>query len=243
VEYYGECYFGNSLDSSAQEGTGCDSRCGGNFSQSCGGSGRMNLYKNTVYATENPGIGDFHLKGCYIDNQGSRALDHHFEDWNGMTVAKCVEAAKVFKYVAVDECYYGNTLASLATPSSGCNTPRAGNKAEMCGGSNRLTLYENAAYQPPREVPNFNRWIIRGCHSDSVDARALTTGSAKDDKMTVEKCSLLSEGFRYMGVEYQQECYWGNTINSEATSDGCDAPCSGNFAEICGGGNHITIYE
>jgi hypothetical protein len=39
------------------------------------------------------------------------------------------------------------------------------------------------------------------------------------------------------------ECYVGNTIFAELATQGCDSPCAGAPAEICGGNSRINIYQ
>jgi hypothetical protein len=97
----------------------------------CGGPDRLSLYLNEAYvplAITNPGpINGFTYSGCYMDSENSRTLENLLEDWNGMTVARCMAAAAGFKYAAVEyygQCFYGNELRNGAQLSSadGCNT-------------------------------------------------------------------------------------------------------------------------
>ena len=64
--------------------------------------------------------------------------------------------------------------------------------------------------------------------------------------MTVELCASLCNGYTFYGVEYGSECYCGNELASDAfpvDSSLCDARCSGNSAEICGGRMLLSLYE
>ena len=47
VEYFGECYCGNSLGTGSVPSTGCTFACGANSTQICGGSNVMDLYELT----------------------------------------------------------------------------------------------------------------------------------------------------------------------------------------------------
>ena len=52
VEYYGECYCGNSLNPSSQPGaTTCNTLCDGNQLQYCGGAAVLGLYKRNAAAS------------------------------------------------------------------------------------------------------------------------------------------------------------------------------------------------
>jgi hypothetical protein len=78
-----------------------------------------------------------------------------------------------------------------------------GNQAQLCGDGNRLNVYQNTAYQPPpQEVASFGTFVSRGCHSDSMSARALSNSYTNYDTMTVELCLKLAAGSKYAGVEY-----------------------------------------
>ena len=107
----------------------------------------------------NPGIGPFKLKGCYTDlDQNNRAVSQG--DGGGskkdasLSAQKCIEMAGKHKYAALEwheECYWGDILNSGAkkVSDSDCDTPCNGNDKEICGGGNRITLYENSNFQPP----------------------------------------------------------------------------------------------
>lgn len=140
-----------------------------------------------------------------------------------MTVAKCLDIAKNYKYAGVEyygyesaftlligiltsfrECRYGNTLSSSSTKaSSGCNTPCAGNGAEICGGSDRMTLYQNQAYQPPAlENVGVGNFQSMGCYTDSSSFRGLSEMTTDWSGMTVAKCVEIAKEYKYAGVEF-----------------------------------------
>ncbi|KAK6500404.1 hypothetical protein TWF481_010748 [Arthrobotrys musiformis] len=255
VEYQTECYWGNTIDSSGQKvNDGCTMFCAGDKSEICGEGDRIQIMQNSAYkppATTNPGVGTFNYIGCYSDSSSARALENAWEDWSGMTVSACVQKAAGYKYAAVEyygQCFYGNTLASSSTPQSGgCDTPCAGNTGEICGGGDRIGLYQNSAYQPPPKasaVPKVGDFVYKGCFVDSSSNRAVPDKSLVDwSGMTVEKCIAAAAGYKYAAVEYYGECYYGNKLVSTGTSSACDTPCTGNNLQLCGGGNAIGLYE
>ena len=51
--------------------------------------------------------------------------------------------------------------------------------------------------------------------------------------------------FQYAGVEYANECYCDNSLQSGGilTSKGCDMTCAGNSSEYCGGPNRLDLYQ
>ncbi|KAF3903263.1 hypothetical protein ABW20_dc0107327 [Dactylellina cionopaga] len=99
----------------------------------------------------------------------------------------------------------------------------------------------------PTWVPSVGAFKDPVCLFDSGDARVLTDGSATGSDMTVEKCIGLAaaDGYRYAGVEFGIECYWGDiqTNPQQSAQDNCNQPCSGSPGEVCGAGNRILLYE
>ncbi|KAL8651206.1 MAG: hypothetical protein Q9226_004802, partial [Calogaya cf. arnoldii] len=65
--------------------------------------------------------------------------------------------------------------------------------------------------------------------------------------MTIEICLdyCKSKGTTYAGIEYRRECYCGNSLASDTTSNaaGCTLACKGDATEICGGSLHMNIYQ
>ena len=105
-----ECWYGNSLPATIHAASsGCDITCNGNVSEACG------FYENLQYtppAQQNPGVGDFHLVGCYSDSTDFRDLPFSLIDYEGMTVENCVQAAAGYRYAAVE--YYGTSTSNYS---------------------------------------------------------------------------------------------------------------------------------
>lgn len=273
VEYYGECYYGNTLSSIAAPAGECDTPCAGNTGERCGGGNRLNIYEDTTYVLppgENPGVGAFRSLGCRVDSINNRALTGGTEnDWAGMTVATCIARAAGYRYAGVEyygECYWGNTLTTTAVAGTGCDTKCAGNQTEFCGGSDRINIYENILFSStttttttssitisststtspptPTSNPGVAYFELKGCYTDSDADRALGVGQYTDTAgMTVAKCVELAGGAKYAAVENRAECYWGDILQSNPAAGGCSAACAGNPLELCGGANRITLYQ
>ncbi|KAF3933048.1 hypothetical protein ABW20_dc0107123 [Dactylellina cionopaga] len=162
-----------------------------------------------------------------------------------MTVAGCLQKAAGYRYAAVEyfgECYYGNVLAvaSAQTANTNCNSRCDGKKTEICGGADAIALYESSSYTPPPALTSV------GCFTDSSESRALQFYYVDWNHMTIEKCKELSAGYRYAALEYYGECFWGNSINPDTNSqpsNGCNTPCTGNNAQMCGGSGQMSLYE
>ncbi|KAH8892639.1 galactose oxidase [Thozetella sp. PMI_491] len=89
-------------------------------------------------------------------------------------------------------------------------------------------------------------WAYQGCWTDvgrTLDAAGYTNNTG----MTVESCVAFCgvRGYQYAGVEYYQECYCGSSLKTGAvntTASSCNAPCTGNSSEACGGSGVLSLY-
>jgi hypothetical protein len=130
----------------------------------------------------------------------------------------------------------GNALASVATLAADgdCNMACSGNATEVCGGSNRISVYGNGGTPPPGPFTNPGPpgWSLVGCYSDKDVSRALPNAGAAPGggaAMTVSLCTTACTGYTLAGVEYGGECYCGNAIQNGASAvgDGCNIVCNG----------------
>ncbi|KAF3172073.1 hypothetical protein TWF788_009516 [Orbilia oligospora] len=90
-----------------------------------------------------------------------------------------------------------------------------------------------------------NGFNYYGCYSGDVNARVLSNQYVDANDMTIAACTARAAGYNFAGVEYGQECWYGNTLagTSHAESSGCNMPCPGKVTELCGGGNRIQLYK
>ncbi|KKA29005.1 hypothetical protein TD95_004681 [Thielaviopsis punctulata] len=152
VEYGTQCYCGTSVSntSAIMPPTSCTMTCGGNSSETCGGSDRISLYKNTNMTTSVGNAANatgYTYSQCWTDSVSSRALTGASTYANDMTVEKCAAFCSASGYTIfgleyATQCYCGNALAAgAAAPSSGCSNVCGGNAGEWCGGPDRLSIY------------------------------------------------------------------------------------------------------
>jgi hypothetical protein len=249
VEYGDECYCGNSRATSSVSAaeSECSMPCAGNKNEMCGGSSRLNVYKNSLYKPiVEPTISGYTYQGCYNDTVQSRVLKDTTTSSNSMTVEACASFCGGAAYFGVEygaECYCGSQLSASSTKQadSDCNMVCAGNSSEYCGASDRLNLYALPS------GPKVTGWLYQYCSNDSVAARILSGASTTDHTgMTYAQCASFCSGYGYFGVEYGAECYCGNSFANpsapEPESD-CNMACSGDSTEMCGGPSRLNLFK
>ncbi|KAI1344989.1 putative glyoxal oxidase [Xylariaceae sp. FL0016] len=154
AEYGSECYCGDKLDPRAQEvnaTTDCTVPCSGNTTEPCGGSDRLTLFYNQYITGPQPntGIANWTHIGCYSEGDGGRALSYGAAvPAAEMSALKCTAACQAAGYILAGteyggECYCGDTIGFNATTApDGCDMKCNGNSSEVCGGSNRINIYD-----------------------------------------------------------------------------------------------------
>ena len=273
VEYSTECYCDNSIAAGSVPTsiTDCAMTCGGAANEFCGGSNRLSFYKSnatvqnftatssvptstssTASATSTgpatiQTAGTFSYTGCYSEASSGRALSANSTANGAMTVAQCASFCKGYTYMGLEyasECYCDNAIAAGSAPaSSGCSMACSGDSTELCGGPNRLSFY-SLAPTGPQAVLKAGGFAYQGCYSEATNTRALSAKQTAASTMTVEVCAAFCSGYTYMGVEYSQECYCGNTIGAGSgnAGSGCSMLCGGKSNEYCGGPNRLNFY-
>ncbi|KIM24144.1 hypothetical protein M408DRAFT_331913 [Serendipita vermifera MAFF 305830] len=235
---YGNVNCSNDIITSAGVGVpatdGCDMSCEGNAAQTCGGGDRLNIYTQASNAVQIPSTGDWTLKGCYTDEVNARAISVRQYVDGAMTVEKCT--AKCLSL--------GYSLSGLeyANPCEGAAS------TEICGGSDRLTVYEytgSTLGSAPTVLDSYSDWNSQGCYVDAVDARVLTTMATAVAPMTVGNCvdACSAAGYTVAGVEWSSASDCGNALPPVAATDGCVMKCDGDSAHLCGGPVRLNVYQ
>ncbi|KAI1083033.1 WSC domain-containing protein [Whalleya microplaca] len=161
-EYYTQCFCDNSIHNGGvadKDNTNCNSPCGGDNTQMCGGPGYLTVVSrgtpavDQAPAPQTDGLnGTWTYQGCYEDNlNNSRTLFWQLTFPGTMTPTQCLWQCSQFGYAAAgleygDECYCGDpidvtTAGSTKQDDSECNVVCAGNSSAYCGGGSRLSLY------------------------------------------------------------------------------------------------------
>ncbi|KAI1799599.1 WSC-domain-containing protein [Daldinia bambusicola] len=205
--------------------------------------------------------------GCYADSAtGGRTLAKDFYYSDSMTVDSCASYCQGKNYALFGveygaECYCGNSAKTSAPASveSDCSMACKGNSTQVCGGSGRVSIWNNTLYVPTHNMAatGGSGYAYLGCYTEGTSGRALgkgsgstsTSSSTSNSTMTVEKCASYcsGKGYAYMGVEYGQECYCNNDgpVNgaTKAAEGDCSMTCKGDVTEWCGGSSRVSIYK
>lgn len=123
-----------------------------------------------------------------------------------------------------------------------------GNRLQICGGSNRLSVYQDTEYTPTTILPSVGNFDFVACMTEGKTERALSGYSFTDASMTVPMCVGACDGYGYSlaGVEYATECYCGYSLSNQsspAPKAECDMKCAGNIKTFCGGSNRLLLYK
>lgn len=189
-------------------------------------------------------------KGCYTDSVASRALTDALFSGANMTSSSCASLCSEYHFLGLEygvECFCGNihSTDSLLVDDSECNVPCPGNNDENCGGSYRLSVYENTAWIPTVN-PEIEGYGYLGCYNDTLSTRALSGSFMYDsENMTVELCAEFCGGANYFGVEYFSECFCGASLLEASIAHPeakCGFYCSGNSTQFCGGSHRMNVY-
>jgi hypothetical protein len=162
MEYFTQCYCGNAMINQAALATSesdCNTACGGNSAEKCGGGDRMSIYSNqtTLKVTPVPKTqttdlpGNWQYSSCIVDDAVARTFPYQLEFQNNNTATNCLSQCALFGFGAGgmeygEQCFCGdaqNIIDSGATvkPESDCNMVCSGNDSYICGGSGRISYY------------------------------------------------------------------------------------------------------
>lgn len=205
LEYGGECYCGNGLQSYSAIGyKGCTMACTGNKTELCGGASRLSLYNLTTYVppTTVKQVGTYLSQGCYNEAPNGRLLaGASYTNSTGMTVESCVNfcSARAATYAGLEyaqECYCADSLpatATMADDAAKCNMLCTGNKKEFCGAAALLNVYRNT----PESVSAAGTPETANSPNGAVIAPNTTEPGAGGKVKREEDGGRRGEGFRF----------------------------------------------
>jgi hypothetical protein len=245
VEFYTECHCANVINPDATTATNCNLACQGNTDETCGGADAIGIFAYLPPAADtHPDVG-FTYQGCYTDNTTARTLTTQIQ-LHTITIETCVQSCMYagHQYAGLeyyDQCFCGDSFSNGGVPDLEdlCNYPCHADTTETCGGSKHLSVYEATS------IPTYT-WETIGCVVDQ--GRSLSYHVYPSDPVTVENCQTTcqAQGFSLSGTEFGSEC-WCDTDwqlgGPVAATSGCNLPCAGNSAEICGGSNRLSASQ
>ena len=169
-----ECYCGNEPVNGFQWAwtDKCHDRCAGNSNQFCGGS-----YAMSVYSTPKTYIHGL----CIYDFPSPRRVlsDLSITGEKNLTIQNCSEICKDYEYFGLqngDECHCGNKDTHfIPTHPSSCNKRCNGDRTQICGGSWRLTVYENVLFMAEK---NNTESVTGTTESTAVTTEQATTATS-----------------------------------------------------------------
>jgi len=226
-----ECFCGNDEPpaSKVMPRSHCNSPCSGNPHKMCGGSLRMNVYRNQD--------GD-----CYEDSSSRLLGELRKDDRQSMTPEMCQRICFVdndFTYSGVQyfhECFCGNVeppTTKLRTRSE-CDAPCTGDSDKMCGGSWRMNVYKNQD---------------GACYEDNSSRLLGELQTDDHENMTPEECQRICfdvHNYQYAGVQYAHQCFCGDDeppASKVMPRSECNRACTGNSAIMCGGSWRMNVYR
>ncbi|KAJ7202648.1 glyoxal oxidase N-terminus-domain-containing protein [Mycena pura] len=261
--------------------TDCNMACKGNAAETCGAGNRLNVFTSGKTPPPKPSIpaaiGNWKTLGCYSDNvNGVRSLPNGMAVTGVMTLEACTSACFAAGYPFsgaefADECctlisplraHCGTVINANAgpTPTADCNMDCAGNAQELCGGPNRLTMYNytgtdrptgpvgggggaagggggTTTFKPVTDLPA--PWAYVGCFVDNAHGRIVVNQLPDNTALTIEACvsSCKGQGFSLAAAEF------GLIAGATTAPDSdCNMACGGN-STYCGAGNRMSVYS
>lgn len=241
LQYGGACFAGNAPALAKVADGECAMPCSADKSETCGGSWRSSVYATGVTP---PAATKPVYQGCYTDD-ASRALPVPLMTTSIATVDTCVAAARArnLAYAGLQyggQCYGGNSLGKTKVTDSECNMPCTANTGQTCGGTWRNSVYATGVASLPKPAAS----AYKGCYVDTA-SRTLPV-ALMSSGATVESCVAAArrEGYAYAGLQWQGQCYAGNTLPPTKAADAeCNTACVANTAETCGGGWRNSVYS
>jgi hypothetical protein len=225
---------------------------GANTIRACDGPDQFSIYRRSpvdLRRAEAAKPTGWSYQGCYTDSVGSRSLSVGTGVSGGMTNAKCQDACRASGYVFAGteysgECYCDNQLQGSSGPApdgeAKCTMTCNGNQTDICGGSDRLTLFRYYTGDEPivstivstssplaasastatssaivvAATGTPKGFTYQGCYTDSAGSRSLSVGTAVPGGMTNAKCqdACRASGYVLAGTEYSGECYCDNQL-------------------------------
>nr|XP_034975592.1 WSC domain-containing protein 2 [Zootoca vivipara] len=191
--------------------------------------------------------------GCYVDNTHRRALRGvSFFDYKKMTLFRCQDncAERGYLFAGLEfgaECYCGHKIQATNVSDSECNMECKGEKSNICGGVNRLSIYRLELAQ--ESARRYGSAIFRGCFRRPDNISLALPVSKIMRNMSVDQCVDFCTGKEYpLAALAATACYCGFpttlfTLHEREDEQLCSQKCSGEEFESCGTSKYFIVYQ
>ncbi|MCJ1459416.1 hypothetical protein MMC28_009794 [Mycoblastus sanguinarius] len=118
LEYYGECFCGDSIAGASTTESACTYPCTGNKSETCGGSDILSVYMDPTFPpTDDSTISDYSPEGCYTEGTNGRAVVYRQNQLSSsnLTTELCLETCKSQNYPLAATEYSGDDLINAVS--------------------------------------------------------------------------------------------------------------------------------
>ncbi|KAM3868136.1 sialate:O-sulfotransferase 2 [Diretmus argenteus] len=191
--------------------------------------------------------------GCFIDDIQKRALRGvSFFDYKKMTVFRCQDncAERGYLFAGLEfgaECYCGHKIQAPNASESECNMECKGEKSNLCGGANRLSIYRlELSHESARR---YGSAILKGCFHRPDNVTMALPISAVIQNMSVEKCvDMCTEKEQSLAVLAGDRCHCGFptshfSLHELEDENMCLHHCYGEEFESCGNDEYFVVYQ
>ncbi|POY74300.1 hypothetical protein BMF94_2493 [Rhodotorula taiwanensis] len=218
VEYHGECWGANTLNSASQAlGAGaCGLTCSGNPLEYCGGVGGPTGAAFSIYVPKNL------TTPTTSPNATTSALSTN-------ATSSPLASSTVLSTVS------STVSSAISTAVSATSTVVSSAPSATASAASTKVL-------------NNPDWTYKGCWSDLVSSRSLPVGITGSSNFTIEGClaAAAAGGYAVAGLSYYGECWAAAGLSYYSTqldASKCTYKCRNNAAETCGGSDALDVYD
>uniref|UniRef100_A0A3P8WHR7 WSC domain containing 2 n=2 Tax=Cynoglossus semilaevis TaxID=244447 RepID=A0A3P8WHR7_CYNSE len=191
--------------------------------------------------------------GCFVDDTQKRALRGiSFFDYKKMTVFRCQDncAERGYMFAGLEfgaECYCSHKIQAPNASESECNMECKGEKSNICGGENRLSIYRLELSQ--ESARRYGSAIFKGCFHRPDNVTLALPFSAVILNMSVDKCvDICTEREKSLAVLAGDWCHCGFptpffSLHELEDEDMCLHRCQGEEFESCGNDEYFVVYQ
>lgn len=153
----------------------------------------------------------FVYSGCFQDGSSPTLSFRSDMDTNSATVEGCMAECKGngFRYAGLEYygvCFCGNSVDGGQLADSQCTFPCNGNKSEVCGGDNKLSVYQDTTFLPIDDTTTGD-YANLGCYYDDSNigkALSYSQDAVNGNGLTTETCLAACKkgGYPFAGTEF-----------------------------------------